>query len=251
MSESPDLVLLAPGGARSGGHCAFPSLGVTLKKSLGRLAGAVLAGALLTLTVSPAALAQEAPATSDTAPTSETLPTTEAPTSTSVPSSEQPTSQQPTSEQPTSQQPTSTGTGTPTSDKPTKPTTPSTEPTDPFPHGDDYIDDVAYAWEFDGGAGLLAIACAVGEPKNVAANDFSVVDGPFQDGADGRYWGFDIQFNEGKHLSDTTEVTWTCEGKPVTRPVAHGGGSATVGGQVKVTPKNGGVETGGGATARS
>lgn len=221
-----------------------------MKKNLGRLAGAVLAGALLTLTVSPAALAQEAPATSaEATPTSETQPTTEAPPSTTVPSSEQPTSQQPTSEQPTSQEP--TGTGTPTSGKPTKPTTPTTEPTDPFPHGDDYLDNVAYAWELDGGAGLLAIACAAGEPKNVVSNDFSVVDGPFQDGADGRYWGFDIQLGEGKHLTDSTTVTWTCEGKPVTKPVAHGGGSATVGSQVKVTPKAGGVETGGGATARS
>ncbi|SFW52788.1 hypothetical protein [Amycolatopsis australiensis] len=224
-----------------------------MKKTLGRLAGAVLAGALLTLTVSPAALAQEAPATSTTeaAPTSEAPTTTEAPTSTSAPSSEQPTSEQPTSEQP----PTSTGTGTPTSGKPTKPsestTEPTTEPTDPFPHGDDYLDNVAYAWELEKGAGLLAIACAAGEPKNVVSNDFSVVGGPYQDGADGRYWGFDIQLNEGKHLSDATEVSWTCEGKPVTKPVAPGGGSATVGAQVKVTPKAGGVETGGGATARS
>ena len=228
--------------------------GVTLKNTLGRLAGAVLAGVLLTLTVSPVALAQEAPATStEVTPTTEAPPTsTGAPTSTSVPSSEQPTSQQPTSGQPTSQQPTtSTGTGTPTSGKPAKPTTPTTEPTDPFPHGDDYLDNVAYAWEFDGGVGILVIACSVGEPKNVVSADFSVAAGPFQDGADGRYWGFDIQLGEGKHLTDNTEVTWTCEGKPVTRPVGHGGGSATVGGQVKVTPKTGGVETGGGATARS
>jgi len=228
----------------------FLSLGVTLKKTLGRLAGAVLAGALLTLTVSPVALAQEAPVTTTTeaAPTTTGAPTTtEAPTST--PSSE-PTSQQPTSSQPTSQ-PTSTGTGTPTSGKPTRPTTPTTEPTDPFPHGDDYIDDVAYAWEFDGGVGILVIACKAGEPRNVKANDFTVAAGPFQDGADGRYWGFDIQLNEGKHLTDDTQVSWVCEGKPVTRPVGHGGGSATVGGQVKVTPKAGGVETGGGATARS
>ncbi|MFB9690131.1 hypothetical protein [Amycolatopsis plumensis] len=227
-----------------------------MKKTLGRLAGAVLAGALLTLTVSPAAFAQEAPAgTTEAAPTSEAPPSTGLPTSTPVPTSEQPTSQQPTSEPPTSQPPTSTGTGTPTSGKPTKPTTPTTEPTteptDPFPHGDDYVDDVAYAWEFDGGLGVLVIACAVGEPKNVVSNDFSVAAGPFQDGADGRYWGFDIQLNEGKHLTDDTTVSWSCEGKPVTRPVGHGGGSATVGGQVKVTPKAGGVETGGGATARS
>ncbi|WP_410587405.1 hypothetical protein [Amycolatopsis sp. lyj-23] len=223
-----------------------------MKKTLGRLAGAVLAGALLTLTVSPAAFAQEEPATSTTeaAPSTTEAPvTTEAPTSTSAPTSETVTSEQPTS------QPTSTGTGTPTetatSGKPTKTTEPSTEPTDPFPHGDDYVDDVAYAWEFDGGRGLLAIACAAGEPKNVVSNDFSVVEGPYQDGADGRYWGFGIQLNEGKHLSDDTTVSWSCEGKPVTKPVAHGGGSATVGGQVKVTPKTGGVETGGGATARS
>ena len=37
-----------------------------MKKTLGRLAGAVLAGALLTLTVSPVALAQEAPVTTTT-----------------------------------------------------------------------------------------------------------------------------------------------------------------------------------------
>jgi len=223
-----------------------------LKKTLGRLAGAVLAGALLTLTVAPSALAQENPATSTTAeaPSTEaptTTATSEAPTSTSAPTSEQPTS-----EQPTSQQPTSTGTGTPTSGKPTSTSAqPTVEPTDPVPHGDDYIDNIAYAWELEDGSGLLAIACAAGEPKNIVSNDFSVVDGPFQDGADGRYWGFDIRMNAGKHLSDDTEVSWSCEGKPVTKPVAHGGGSATVGGQVKVTPKSGGVETGGGATARS
>ncbi|SEB41372.1 hypothetical protein SAMN04489727_1532 [Amycolatopsis tolypomycina] len=222
-----------------------------MKITLGRLAGAVLAGALLTLTVAPAALAQEAPATStEAAPTSEAPPTTNLPTTTPATStSQQPTSQQPTSTQPTTQP---TGTGTPTSGKPTHTSsTPTTEPTDPFPHGDDYIDDYAYAWEFDDGTGILVIACAAGEPTNIVANDFTVAGGPFQDGADGRYWGFDIQLNEGKHLTDDTKVSWTCEGKPVTRPVGHGGGSATAGGQVKVTPKAGGVETGGGATARS
>jgi hypothetical protein len=227
-----------------------------LKRTLGRLAGAVLAGALLTLTVSTAANAQEAPASTESAaPT-----TTEAPpvTTSSLPTStEQPTQTgTPTSTGTPTQTGTPTNTGTPTgtpTGKPTETSAPTTEPTDPIPHGDDYIDDVAYAWEFEEGHGLLAIACAAGEPKNVVANDFTVVSGPYQDGADGRYWGYDIQLNEGKHLSDDTKVSWTCEGKPVTKPVGHGGGSSTVGGssQVKVTPKAGGVETGGGATARS
>lgn len=241
------MSFLSLGDSRSGGHCAFFSLGVILKKTLGRLAGAVLAGALLTLTVSPAALAEEAPSTSTatSAPSSSAAPTTtEAPTSSSAPTSEQPT----TTEQPTSTS-APTGTGTPTSGKPTETSAP-TETSDPLPHGDDYIDGVAYAWEFEDGTGLLAIACAAGEPKDVRSEDFTVVDGPFQDGADGRYWGFDIKFKEGRHPGDG-KASWTCEGKPETKPVAPGGGSATVGGQVKVTPKNGGVETGGGATARS
>jgi hypothetical protein len=205
----------------------------------------VLAGTLLTLTVSTTANAQEEPAVTTTA-----TPTSEAPpvTTTSLPTS---TEQQPTQ----TGTPTNTGTPTKTGTSTSLPTPTDTselavEPTE-LPHGDGYKDDVAYGWEFVDGSGLLAIACAVGEPENVFSNDFSVVDGPYQDGADGRYWGYDIQFHEGKHLGHDTRVSWTCEGKPVTKPVDHGGGSATVGGQVKVTPKAGGVETGGGATARS
>jgi hypothetical protein len=235
-----------------------------LKKTLGRLAGAVLAGALISLAVTPSALAQDnpttAPATSEVAPPTSDAPVTDAP----APGS--PTTGQSTSDTPTSAgQPTDTGTptGKPTGStgptgtgEPTKPPTSSSETTTPE---EPYQDDIAYGIDLDGGQGIFVIACAAGEPTGVSSHDFDLVEGPHQDETDGRYWAWLVKRHDGASF-DAGNITafWTCGGdkggeQPVPPAGGAGAGSAgTTGGhgdsQVKYAPK-GGIETGFGGTA--
>ncbi|MEW2506432.1 hypothetical protein ACQPXB_00395 [Amycolatopsis sp. CA-161197] len=245
-----------------------------MKKTLGRLAGAVLAGALISLAVTPSAFAQEdnggTPTTSEVAtpPTSDT-PVTDAPAS-DTPSSDAPASSQApsSSDNPpaTSGQPTETSqpgdpgnpgnTGEP-SDSST-PTTSGSEETS-TPEEPPYVDDSAYGIDFDGGQGLFVIACAAGEPTNVSSSDFDLLEGPHQDETDGRYWGWLVQRHDGVSFdAGNVTATWTCGGdqtgdQPV--PPAGGAGAGSAGttngdgtSQVKYAPK-GGVETGFGGMA--
>lgn len=232
-----------------------------MKKSLGRVAGAVLAGALLTLIVSPAALAQEAPV--DTV--------TQAPATTEAPV----TSEAPATPTTTTTVPTSTGTVTAEPTKPGEPTDASTNPTKPAPitgtsapdglphEADDYVDDWAYGIDFldgddvFGANGALVIACAAGQPANVFSSDIDLklesFENPYQDESDGRYWIFYVHRHAGESFDkQTITVGWDCGGRHVQKPIPPAGGGASAGSpgsQVKVQPK-GGIETGGGATAR-
>ncbi|SEP53875.1 hypothetical protein [Amycolatopsis saalfeldensis] len=233
-----------------------------MKKTLGRLAGAVLAGALISLAVTPSAMADDsAPVvtTSEAAPPASDAPVTDTPSS--EPSTGQSTSDTPTSAgQPTDTgTPTGkpTGTGGPTSSgEPTKPTSSQPETTTPE---EPYQDDIAYGVDLDGGQGIFVIACAAGEPTGVSSNDFDLVEGPHQDETDGRYWAWLVKRHDGASF-DAGNVTafWTCGGdkggeQPVPPAGGAGAGSAgTTGGhgdsQVKYAPK-GGVETGFGGMA--
>jgi hypothetical protein len=220
----------------------------------------VLASALITLAVSPVAMAQEGPA--DTTTTT-TVPTSEAPPATS----EAPSSK--------AEAPTDTDTAAPTKPgEPTKTVTPSTMPTKPAPitgtsaadglphEADDYVDDYAYGIDFPeevyGADGALVIACAAGQPANVFSSDIDLhvkafEKGPFQDEGDPRYWDFYVKRHPGASFDkQTITVGWDCGGWHIQKPIPPAGGGATggaPGSQVKVHPK-GGVETGGGATAR-
>ncbi|MFI5611253.1 hypothetical protein [Amycolatopsis sp. NPDC051903] len=243
-----------------------------MKKTLGRLAGAVLASALIGLAVAPVASAQEA---DTTAPTSEvaTPPTSDTP-ATDVPTSDAPTSDAPTSDAPSTSDTPTTGaqptdstqpgepsnTGEPTS-QPTEPTSTTTSGSEETttPEEPPYEDDIAFGIDLDGNQGIFVIACAAGEPTNVHSNDFDLVEGPIQDETDGRYWEWLVTRHDGVSF-DAGNVTadWTCSGKPADdHPVPPAGGASsgsagTTGGdgtsQVKYAPK-GGVETGFGGMA--
>ncbi|WP_410647270.1 hypothetical protein [Amycolatopsis sp. cmx-4-54] len=219
-----------------------------MKKTLGRLASAMLAGAVISLAVTPVAMAQTETTTTPPAPSSET--STPAPpvntggkvtTETSAPTSS--STQEPTptstSEKPTSAKPTPTS----TSEKPTTTTPPLPE----LNVGAGYV---------EGNEGALAILCG-SEPADVTAPDFTIVES-FQDGADAYLWIYIIEAKPGFKGNSST-FTWTCDGKPGKGDIEFeeiGGGATAPGAekptkpkkQVKLKPK-GGIETGFGATA--
>ncbi len=221
---------------------------ITLKKTLGRFAGAVLTGAVISLAVSPAAMAQdETTTTPPPAPTESSSaapepsysggPVTTAPSSSesNVPSSEP---------QPTSSAPTSTGKPTPTSTSTSEPTTPPEEP---------YVDNVGAGYIGENGVGALVIACQSGEPANVSAPDFDILYSN-QAEDDGRYWVFIVKVKK-DFKGNSSTFTWTCDGKSgkgdieFESPIGGGaGGAGKPEKQVKLAPK-GGIETGFGATA--
>jgi hypothetical protein len=243
-----------------------------LRKSLGRLAGAVLAGALITITTAPAALADDA-STTATPPTSvseeTSTPSEPASTTTDAPSTTPTSTSTSTSTSSVTTTPTSSSSGgTSTSVEPTssKPSETTTEPTTTTPEAPPYVDDVGFGIDFGNGYGAVVIACAAGEPTNLRSADFDVVEGPYQEEQDGRYWDFVVQLHDGKTFaSGTITADWECGpsmpqgggasggGAPVT-PVAGSeqaaawqqgnGGKA----QVSFAPRAG-VETGFGGTA--
>ncbi|RSN36930.1 hypothetical protein DMC61_02320 [Amycolatopsis sp. WAC 04169] len=220
-----------------------------MKKTLGRFAGAMLAGAVISLAVTPAALAQDETTTTPPAPTSETPTTAPSPSWTGGKvTSAPPESSAPASS--SSQQPTQTSSGKPTSGKPSptstseKPTTPPEEP---------YVDNIGAGYIGDNGVGALVIACEPGEPSNVSAPDFDILYSN-QAEDDGRYWVYIVKVKK-SFKGNSSTFTWTCDGKPGKADIEFeapiGGGAATPGKpekQVKYAPK-GGIETGFGATA--
>ncbi|MEV7552692.1 hypothetical protein AB0N89_24040 [Amycolatopsis sp. NPDC089917] len=225
-----------------------------MKKTLGRLAGAVLAGALISLAVTPAAMAQDETTTAPPAAPTETSPTVPpGPTYTGGPVTTAPPETTTTTSQPT------TTTGTPTTGKPTetsgKPTSTSTseKPTTTTPPAPVLNVGAGYV---EGNEGALAILCG-SEPADVNAPDFTVVDA-FQDGADAYLWIYIIEAKPG-FTGKASTFTWTCDGKPGQGDIeieeTVGGGSTAPGAkpekpkkQVKLKPK-GGIETGFGFTA--
>ncbi|MEU3621439.1 hypothetical protein BS329_26150 [Amycolatopsis coloradensis] len=219
-----------------------------MKKTLGRLAGAVLAGAVISLAVAPAAMAQDETTTTPPAPTSETPTTAPSPSWTGgkVTTAPPESSGAPSS---SSQQPTSTS-GKPTSSKPSPTSTsetPTTSPEDPF------YDNVGAGYIGDTGIGALVIACQSGEPSNVSAPDFDIIRHN-QAEDDGRYWVYIVKVKK-SFKGNSSSFTWTCGGKPGKADIEFespiGGGAGTPGKpekQVKYAPK-GGIETGFGATA--
>ncbi|GAA5152652.1 MULTISPECIES: hypothetical protein [Amycolatopsis] len=116
------------------------------------------------------------------------------------------------------------------------------------------------------GFGFVVVACAGGEPKNLSSPSFDVLEGPYQEEQDGRYWDYLVQRHEGVSFDDPNqhiEASWEC-------PAPQGGGASTGGDitpipgtgdadawqasnggkpQVRYAPKTG-VETGFGGTAQ-
>lgn len=222
---------------------------IILKKTLGRLAGAVLAGAVISLAVTPVAMAQTETTTTPPAPSSETATSTPAPPSysggkatTAPPDSSAPASS-------SSSEPTPTSSGKPTSGKPS-PTSTSEKPTTSTPPLPELNVGAGYV---EGKEGALAIFCG-SEPTDVTAPDYIITDS-FQDGADAFIWVYAIEAKPGFN-GTTSTFTWTCDGKPGKGDIEieEIGGGATAPGadkkkkQVKLKPK-GGIETGFGATA--
>ncbi|WP_235716264.1 hypothetical protein [Amycolatopsis sp. ATCC 39116] len=233
-----------------------------MRKPLGRLAAAVISGALITLTTAPAALAEESTTPEVTTTTSAAPESTE----TSAPSSSAETTSATSSATSTTSRPSLTSSpGTTTT--PVTTTTGSSEPSSTSssaPEEPPYEDDTAYGIDLGDGTGVLIIACAAGQPTGVWSPDFDILDGPYQEEQDGRYWDYLVQLHEGKSFDDgTVTADWTCAGAPQGGG-ASGGGVAPVPGsgeagewqqsnggdaQVSFAPKAG-VETGAGGTAR-
>ncbi|MGK4593255.1 hypothetical protein [Amycolatopsis sp. w19] len=227
---------------------------ITLKKTLGRIAGAVLAGAVISLAVTPVAMAQTETTTTPPAPTSETPTTAPSPSWSGGQVSNPPSwsGGKVTTAPPSSSEtgtPTSTG-GTPTSGKPS--TSTSEKPTTTTPPKPELNVGAGYV---EGNEGALAILCG-SEPADVTAPDFTIVDS-FQDGGDAYLWIYIVEAKPGFKGTSST-FTWTCDGKPGKGDIeieTVGGGSTAPGTkpeqpkkQVKLKPK-GGIETGFGATA--
>lgn len=240
-----------------------------LFKPLGRLAGAVLAGALITAVVAaPVATATEEPAetTSTTTPTSSSAPTsspTEESTSSSAPESSESSQPESSSSEPSSSESTpsesessenSTSQTAPESESDVETTTGTSEDEQPTPGPvDEYIDDVAYGIDLPNGQGMVLIACAAGEPTGFTSPSFEVIDS-HQSATDGRYWIYRVERYDGVSFSEgNVPADWTCG--------TTGGGSSPVqsvdtentadeDSQVAYAP-TGGIETGFGGLGRS
>ncbi|RSN38300.1 hypothetical protein DL990_03520 [Amycolatopsis sp. WAC 01416] len=224
-----------------------------MKKTLGRLAGAVLAGAVISLAVTPVAMAQTETTTTPPAPTSDAPTTAPSPSWSGGQVSSGPewsggkvTTVPPTSE--SSSTPTSTS-GKPTSSSPASTSEKPTTTTPPKP-----VLNVGAGYVEGDGVGALAILCG-SEPTGVTAPDFTITDS-FQDGGDAYLWIYIIEAKPGFKGNSST-FTWTCDGKPGKGDIEFeetiGGGANAPGTdkpkkQVKLKPK-GGIETGFGATA--
>lgn len=241
-----------------------------MRKPLGRLAGAVVAGALITVAVMPAAYAGEdssAPntttSTSTETPTSSNTSTTSGSGTSSSASTTTSDSQSkaPSSSATTTSPGTTSGSVSTTSSKPseTSSQSPTTTPEEP-----PYEDNVGYGIDFGDGHGGLIIACAAGEPTGLTSPDFDVIEGPYQEEQDGRYWDYLVELHDGKTFaSGTITASWECGphgggasggGVPVA-PVAGSGQAAawqqSNGGKAQVSfAPSAGVETGFGGTAR-
>ncbi|MGW4521384.1 hypothetical protein [Amycolatopsis sp. NPDC004378] len=246
-------------------------------RSLGRVAGVVVAGALATLFAAPAALAQTdtttAPSTTETS-TSETTTTTAPSTSeTTAPST-------PVTSSSSSQAP---GGEVKTTDKPQAKVQPEIKGDTQEPPKDDdgYQDAVGHGYIGLSGEGVLVVACASGKVGGILSQNLSVTAGPDQDEADGRYWNYAVTVVT-PPSGATARFAFTCDGvegigivdfeqeqppatstssepttsssvpssssAPVTTATSSAPGNAAPKAQVKVAPK-GGVETGFGGTA--
>ncbi|MBB5854163.1 hypothetical protein ACFQ05_12710 [Amycolatopsis umgeniensis] len=220
-----------------------------MKKTLGRLAGAVLAGAVISLAVTPAAMAQDE--TTTTPPAAPTETSSSAPAEPSWTGGKVTTAPPETSTSGSpSSQPTPSSSGKPTSGKPS-PTSTSERPT--TPPEEPYVDNVGAGYIGDNGVGALVIACASGEPAAVSAPDFDTLYSN-QAEDDGRYWVYIVKVKK-SFKGNASTFTWTCAGKAGKGDIEFespiGGGAGTPGKpekQVKYAPK-GGIETGFGATA--
>jgi len=181
-------------------------LGVTVGRTLNRVAGIVSAGALITFAAAPAAFAQTETDTTVPSTTETTTTTSEATTTTAPPTSETTTAP--------STPVTTTGTTSadPTTDV-TKTTTPTTTTSDESePPKDDYQDNTGHGFVGVGGEGVLVIACAAGAPGNLATQYLEGTGGPDQDGADGRLWNYSVRVVNLPAGTTTGKFSWTCGG---------------------------------------
>ncbi|QRP50813.1 hypothetical protein I6J71_15990 [Amycolatopsis sp. FDAARGOS 1241] len=204
---------------------------------MGRIAGAVLAGAALTIASAPAAFAQDDPsAPAETTVTSETTTDPATPTTSETSPSDPPTTDSGT---PAPGAPPSESSSAPAGTSPRDPQVQTTdaqhapaarnglaqnesdagtsdedqqdadETSGSAEPGDGYTDNVGHGFVGLGGEGVLVIACAQGAPGNLATLGLTVTAGPDQDGADGRYWNYDVRVTDG-YTGTTAPFSWTC-----------------------------------------
>lgn len=233
-----------------------------MRKPLGRLAAVIAAGALITFAATPAALADETSSTAATTTSESTESAATTTTTTESPATSTSESTETTSSTTTSE-PTSTTSTSANTTESSKPTETSESSTSTKPEEPPYQDDTAYGIDLGNGYGAMIIACAAGEPTGVSSPDFDILEGPYQEEQDGRYWDYFVQLHDGlTFASDAIRAEWTCGGPGggaagggAVPPVSGSGDAAawqaSNGGKAQVgyAPKSG-VETGFGGTAQ-
>ncbi|HJQ45281.1 MAG TPA: hypothetical protein VJ870_03005 [Amycolatopsis sp.] len=212
-----------------------------MRNRLGRVAAAVLAGALLTVVAAPAAFADETAVPTTTSAAADTTTDTSTSTPTSTPANDASTASETSSSaaDTTTTKPdttTSTSAQTTESNKPSgtgEPTKTSDSATEGWPP-DPYQDDKGYGIDLGNGQAAVIIACAAGEPKNLYSPQFDVIEGPFQEEQDGRYWDYLVKLHDGVSLADV-EVSWTCGGSHGGDQGGNQGGGSASGGDLQVS----------------
>ncbi len=176
-------------------------------RTLSRVAGIVSAGALITFAAAPAALAQDETSTSptETTPSTSETSTSSSPASTTAPSS---TSVTPTTKTPSP----STNGDVKTTEKRIAPKVEagSDKPVQEAPKAD-YQDNTGHGFIGLGGEGVLVIACAAGQPGEVATQYLSVTGGPDQDEANG-LWNYTVRVVDAPAGTTSAKFSWTCGG---------------------------------------
>ncbi|MEU6645202.1 hypothetical protein ABZ863_21940 [Saccharomonospora sp. NPDC046836] len=202
-----------------------------MRKPLRRIAGAALANVLILAALATPALAQvDETTTPDVSVTTTTTAPAETTSETSEPETTEPSTETSSSSETSSEEPTTTTTTTEPEPEPSDtedPTTTTTEPSEttdsPEPTEPPYVDDTGYGLDLEDGLGLLLIACAAGEPKDLNSPDFEILEGPWQDETDGRYWLYLVDLRPGATFADgNVTADWVCGGEP-----GNGGGGST------------------------
>ncbi|KAA9162974.1 hypothetical protein FPZ12_010730 [Amycolatopsis acidicola] len=233
-----------------------------MRKPWGRIAATLVAGALITLAAAPAAIADDTDvATTTSSAVPETTSSSAAPETTTT--SDSPQSTENTEPSSTDSAPSATDTTSAQSTESSKPSDTSSPDETTTPEEPPYEDNQGWGVDLEDGYGMVIISCAAGEPTGLTSPDFDVVDGPYQEVQDGRYWDFLVQLHDGKTFADNDIAgDWTCAGPqgggagsgsiaPVPGSESSGDWQSSNGGdaQVSFAPKTG-VETGFGGLAQ-
>ncbi|MBK1784930.1 hypothetical protein JHE00_11390 [Prauserella sp. ASG 168] len=140
----------------------------------------------------------------------------------------------------------------PGTSEPDEPTTPPTSDTDEpsEPELPPFEDNAGYGFDIDPetGLGMLIIACVAGEPTGLTSPHFDVLEGPWQDEVDGRYWGYMVQLRDGMTFESGNVLgEWVCGGDDTDHGdggTDNGDGGTIGGGSTPIAPVPGAADAG-------